>query len=132
MNDVKRYDCTNGKAQYCYGCYKMDEDADGDYVTFEDYAALRAQVSDLQSKLEEAELSKLDKECLRIGQQIQRAATELPKLWTLRIEVEKDAGTVELYDDQFDIVEFNDHSEGLSFSISSAIDAAMQQDSASS
>lgn len=23
--EVKRYDCTSGSAQYCYGCYTMEE-----------------------------------------------------------------------------------------------------------
>lgn len=40
MNEVKRYDCTNGGAQYCQGCYQMTETPFGDYVRSEDYDAL--------------------------------------------------------------------------------------------
>jgi len=38
---VKRYDCTQGKAQHCYGCYQMEESEYGDYVRWEDYERLR-------------------------------------------------------------------------------------------
>lgn len=41
MDDVKRYDCTNGGAKYCQGCYQMSEHPEGDYVLAEDYDALR-------------------------------------------------------------------------------------------
>jgi len=37
---VKRYDCTQGGAQYCYGCYTMTENEYGDYVRFDDMSAL--------------------------------------------------------------------------------------------
>jgi len=38
---VKRYDCTNGGAQFCDGCYTMTQDDDyGDWVKYEDYARL--------------------------------------------------------------------------------------------
>lgn len=66
-----------------------------------------------------------DQEHLRIGQQLQRAAAKLPDGWTLRVEIEKDAGWVELYDVAFDLTNFNDHVEGLSHSISQAIDHAI-------
>lgn len=36
---MKRFDCTNGRAQFCYGCYTMTEDSDGDYVRYDDHAA---------------------------------------------------------------------------------------------
>ena len=34
---IKRYDCTDGGAQFCAGCYTMTEDSLGDYVSFWDY-----------------------------------------------------------------------------------------------
>lgn len=46
MSDVKRFDCTSGGSQYCYGCYTMSRDDEyGDYVLFEDYDRLRAELS---------------------------------------------------------------------------------------
>lgn len=36
---MKRYDCTDGGAQFCQGCYTMAEDSLGDYVKYEDHAA---------------------------------------------------------------------------------------------
>jgi hypothetical protein len=39
---LTRYECTSGGAQYCQGCYTMTPDQYGDFVTFEDYAALLA------------------------------------------------------------------------------------------
>lgn len=45
---VDRFDCTNGRAQFCYGCYQMTTDNEyGDYVKYEDYAALLLRASDL-------------------------------------------------------------------------------------
>lgn len=39
---VERFDCTNGGAAWCQGCYTMTRDDLGDYVRHEDYEALRA------------------------------------------------------------------------------------------
>lgn len=50
---TKRYECGNGNASYCYGCYQMQEDSDGDYVRHEDYAALRERVIELEAKVEQ-------------------------------------------------------------------------------
>jgi hypothetical protein len=36
---MKRYDCTNGRAQHCYGCYTMEENTDGDYVKADEHFA---------------------------------------------------------------------------------------------
>jgi len=41
MSEVKRYDCTNGKAQHCYGCYQMDEVEYGSWVQASDFDAER-------------------------------------------------------------------------------------------
>ncbi len=37
---VVRYDCTSGGAQFCQGCYTMEESDYGDYVTWEEYMEL--------------------------------------------------------------------------------------------
>lgn len=51
MGDVKRYDCTNGKARFCYGCYEMTEDADGNYVQASDFDAALAREAALREEL---------------------------------------------------------------------------------
>lgn len=46
---VKRYDCTDGGAQFCQGCYTMEEESDrvdGNWVRAEDYDALALVVYD--------------------------------------------------------------------------------------
>lgn len=40
-----RYDCGNGGAQHCYGCYSMEEHESGDYVRYEDYRLLQSQLA---------------------------------------------------------------------------------------
>ncbi|HBO6210617.1 TPA: hypothetical protein L4726_004747 [Pseudomonas aeruginosa] len=45
MSEVKRYDCTNGGFAFCQGCYQMEEDPLGDYVSSEDYDALVAKLA---------------------------------------------------------------------------------------
>lgn len=37
MDNVKRFNCTNGGVSFCQGCYQMDEDEDGTYVYASDY-----------------------------------------------------------------------------------------------
>lgn len=36
---VTRYDCGYGNAQFCQGCYQMEQSDYGDYVKHEDYEA---------------------------------------------------------------------------------------------
>lgn len=48
---VRRYDCTSGGFQYCYGCYTMREDELGDYVEWEAYEALQAECERLRGLL---------------------------------------------------------------------------------
>lgn len=52
---MQRYDCTNGGAQFCQGCYTMTPDTDGDYVTYADHAAALA--------AKDAEIASLEREC---------------------------------------------------------------------
>ena len=51
MESVKRYDCTNGKARHCYGCYRMTESAQGDYVSWADFDRVSAENLALQQRL---------------------------------------------------------------------------------
>lgn len=54
---IQRYDCTNGGAQFCQGCYEMTPDADGDYVTYADHlAALAAKDAEIAAERDEVEL----------------------------------------------------------------------------
>ena len=46
MSELKRFECTSGGAQYCYGCYVMTEDADGDYVR---YADVEQRIAELEA-----------------------------------------------------------------------------------
>lgn len=44
---VERFNCTDGGARYCYGCYQMTPDNEyGDYVSYDDYAALLQQLAE--------------------------------------------------------------------------------------
>ena len=50
---VNRYNCTDGGYRHCQGCFTMERDDEyGDYVTFEDFDALRATVARLREALE--------------------------------------------------------------------------------
>lgn len=90
------------------------------------YAApLLARVAELQAALEKLTLSKIDRECLRIGQQIHRAAGDLPETYEIEIEIERGSGSVYLCKPDYTKVAFNDHVDGLSESIKDAIDAAI-------
>lgn len=53
MDDVKRYDCTNGKAQHCYGCYQMEEVNEGSWVQAADFDAqrLRADTAEAENRI---------------------------------------------------------------------------------
>lgn len=78
---------------------------------------------------EQEKLSRYDRECLRIGQEIQRAAGELPIGYNIEIDVENGAGTVSLIDDEGNRTDI-DTDEYLSGAISDAIDAAMSASNA--
>lgn len=51
MAEVKRYTCGKGGAQHCYGCYSMDEDEYGDYVSHSDYASLLTRAAQAEQRL---------------------------------------------------------------------------------
>ena len=56
--------------------------------------------------------------------QIERAASDLPNGWEIRVCVEKDAGYAELYDPDGCEVDFPNSCETLALTVSDAIDAA--------
>ena len=55
MSEVKRYDCTNGRAQHCYGCYQMTESPEGEYVESADFNRVTAERNALQLRLNAAD-----------------------------------------------------------------------------
>ena len=66
-------------------------------------------------------LSNIDREYLRIGQELHRAASELPEGWEIEIRVEKGAGWVTLWDPDFEYRIIPNECEGLSYQITEAI-----------
>jgi len=71
MNKVMRYDCTNGKAQHCYGCYQMTETTEGEWVQAMDYDAAQSELAALREELDKAKreivvLAELDSETLNL------------------------------------------------------------------
>ena len=79
----------------------------------------------LRADAESLKLSRLDRECIRIGQEMQRAAGELPDGWIIEIQVERGCGGVKLLNPEFDAEEFNDMVDGMSHCIRQAIYAAI-------
>lgn len=49
---MKRYDCTNGRAQLCYGCYQMTETEHGAWVLDIDYDAAQSELAALREELQ--------------------------------------------------------------------------------
>lgn len=94
----------------------------------EDSDSLKAQLAACKKDAETSKLSHIDRECLRIGREIQRAAGLLPVCYEINIQIEKDAGWVTLCDSNGDEQCFSDTSDGISWCISKAIDAAMKEE----
>lgn len=92
-------------------------------------AELRAadRIEQLERELADAQLSRQDEENLRTGQQIQRAAGSLPEMFNIVIDVENGYGGVKLFNDDGDKFDFETDSDGLSYSIENAIDAAISE-----
>jgi hypothetical protein len=119
------------------GWLKLKQDDFFHHHTFKGAIAL---IEQLQKDLAESEaeitkftkraadglsMSKLDRECLRIGQELQRAAGELPELYTIQIEVENGSGSVVLITPDGEATDIDHGGDGLSYSITDALDAAV-------
>jgi hypothetical protein len=82
---VKTYDCTSGGAQWCQGCYTMEESTDvqgnpdgyGDWVAKSDYDALAAELE--QAKARVIELSDMKPATLR--QRVQELEAALREVY---------------------------------------------------
>ena len=90
-----------------------------------DWAAEHERVRELEGERERLTLSRIDRECLRIGQEIQRAAGELPDGYEIEVEVERGSGSVYLSKPDYSKVSFHDMVDGMSYAITEAIDAAL-------
>lgn len=69
-------------------------------------------------------LTKIQRECLRIGEEVQRAAADLPDGYEIEIHVEKGYGGVKLIDPDYKEHSFDDTVDGLSHCITQAIEFA--------
>ena len=65
-------------------------------------------------------------ESLFIGNEIQRAAKDLPEGWSIQIELERDAGTVTLHNPAGETVEVETSGEPFSSQIGMTIDVAIE------
>jgi hypothetical protein len=84
----------------------------------------QSRIAQLESQLEQSKLSRLDKENLEIGRQLQRAANDLPDLFNIEIDVENGCAGVTLINEDGNRRSFI-LDEHLSDTISEAIDAAI-------
>ncbi len=73
--EVKRYDCTDGGARFCQGCYTMSECEFGEYVSWDDYDALLAE----RDRLREALTAML--EIHGVTQSYAETHIEIPQSW---------------------------------------------------
>lgn len=88
--------------------------------------ALYAAIDEMAKDAASNRLTRIQRECLRIGEEIQRAAGELPESYEIEVFVERGYGCVRLYPPGGDIVtHFADTADGLSHCIAEAIDAAI-------
>lgn len=78
MSEVKRYDCTNGGFAFCQGCYQMEEDPLGDYVSSEDYDALAAKLAMAEDAAAKGDAAR--QQCGGMEMEIQELRAELAAL----------------------------------------------------
>lgn len=90
------------------------------------YVALRAERDALRADAERTKLTKIERECLLIGKEIQRAAGELPEGYEIEILVERGYGGVTLERPDYTRLVFDDTVDGLSHCITQAVDTAMK------
>lgn len=89
-------------------------------------ASAHDRIAQLEAELAAAKLSRLDKENLEIGRQLQRAANDLPDLFNIEIDVENGCAGVTLINEDGNRRSFI-LDEHLSDTISEAIDAAIKE-----
>lgn len=89
-------------------------------------AAILSLLDRLEKAEKDAQLTRIQKECLRIGEEIQRAAGYLPEFYELEVYVERGYGCVYLRNPDGEHATFSDTVDGLSHCITQAIDAAME------
>ena len=89
-------------------------------------AAILELLDRLEKAEKDAQLTRIQKECLRIGEEIQRAAGYLPEFYELEVYVERGYGCVYLRNPDGEHATFSDTVDGLSHCITQAIDAAME------
>lgn len=94
------------------------------------YVALRAERDALRVDAERTKLTKIERECLLIGKEIQRAAGELPYGYEIEILVERGyGGVITLERPDYTRLVFDDTVDGLSHCITQAVDTAMKEKS---
>lgn len=91
---VERFNCTNGGARYCYGCYQMTPDNEyGDYVSYDDYAALLQQLAERDAAIDTARQWALDEQANGVRMHERAHAAEA------RVrELERDAARLDYLD----------------------------------
>jgi len=83
-------------------------------------------IDELVCKLAETQLSEYDGSCLKAGQYIQQACSELPDGYEIEICLEKDAGTVYLLDKYSDRIELCGDQGSFAADIFEAIEVAKE------
>lgn len=105
----------------------LADDAADEIEQFEvEERKLKDRITQLETELAAVKLSKLDKENLEIGRQLQRAANDLPDLFNIEIDVENGCAGVTLINEDGNRRSFI-LDEHLSDTISEAIDAAIKE-----
>ena len=105
----------------------VDQPAEVTHVVLHLQNRIKELEAQLNSDAADARLTRMQCECLRIGEEIQRAAEKLPAGYDISIDVERGYGSVTLSDPLYKECEFNDTGGGLSQCITQAIDAAIKQ-----
>ena len=85
-------------------------------------------IKELEAEIDSLKLSKIDQECLNIGQAIYRAAGDLPDGWNIEIDIERGYGGIKLITPEYDAIDFDDNDgQGMSYCIEKAINTAIQR-----
>lgn len=106
--------------------YYADSKPLATYIAAANPATILSLLDRLEKAEKDAQLTRIQKECLRIGEEIQRAAGYLPEFYELEVYVERGYGCVYLRNSDGEHTTFSDTVDGLSHCITQAIDAAME------